>query len=113
MLNFKNFKNFTGNTRNASTVEEIDVFFNYLKKYLQSCLKGEEKEAEKLLSKAGRVICDLNSKCRKETGNYFLTGILNVCDNKQLENLMGCFLLEVIKSEKMLNDDIQVFKKII
>ena len=43
----KNFKNFTGNTRNASTVEEIDVFFNYLKKYLQSCLKGEEKEAEK------------------------------------------------------------------
>ena len=34
MLNFKNFKNFTGNTRNASTVEEIDVFFNYLKKYL-------------------------------------------------------------------------------
>jgi hypothetical protein len=42
-----------------------------------------------------------------------LTGILNVCDNKQLENLMGCFLLEVIKSEKMLNDDIQVFKKVI
>ena len=37
MLNFKNFKNFTGNTRNTSTVEEIDVFFNYLKKYLQSC----------------------------------------------------------------------------
>lgn len=113
MLNYENFKNFTGNTRNARTVEEIDVFFNYLKKYLQSCLKDEENEAEKLLGKAGRVICDLNSKCRKETGNYFLTGILNVCDNKQLENLMGLFLLEVIKSEKMLNDDIQVFKKVI
>ena len=100
MLNYENFKNFTGNTRNARTVEEIDVFFNYLKKYLQSCLKDEESEAEKLLGKAGRVICDLNSKCRKETGNYFLTRILNVCDNKQLENLMGLFLLELSKVKK-------------
>lgn len=51
MLNFKNFKNFTGNTRNASTVEEIDVFFNYLKKYLQSCLKEKKKKPKNFLAK--------------------------------------------------------------
>lgn len=108
-INYKQFKTFSRNTKNANTIEEIDVFFNYLKKYMQECLKGKNKEAEKLLYKAGRVICDLNSKCHKETGKYFLTRIINVCDSKQLEELMASFLLGVIKSEKMLGEDAQIF----
>lgn len=114
MLNFKNFKNFTETTTNEQCIQGIDVFFNYLKKYLQACLKGENEVAEKLLGKAGRVICDLNSKCHKETGNYFLTQIINVYDQKQLEELVGMLLLFVIKDEKMLkNSDVQVFYKVI
>ena len=109
IINYEQFKTFASNTKNANTIEEIDVFFNYLKKYMQECSKGNEEVAEKLLHKAGRVICDLNSKCHKETKKYFLTNIINICDSKQLENLMGCFLLGIIKSEKMLSDDTEVF----
>lgn len=114
MLNFNSFKTFAETTTSKQSIQGIDVFFNYLKKYMQACLKGDSETAKKLIMKAGRVICDLNSRCYKETGNYFLTQIINVYDQEQLEELVGMLLLFVIKDEKMLkNSGVQVFYKVI
>lgn len=114
MLNFKNFKAFAETTTSKQSIQGIDVFFNYLKKYMQACLKGDSETAKKLIMKAGRVICDLNSKCHKETGDYFLTQVINIYDQKQLEEIIGMILLSIIKDEQMLkNANVHVFYKVI
>lgn len=50
-INYEQFKTFASNTKHAKTIEEIDVFFNYLKKYMQECSKETKKRQKNFFIK--------------------------------------------------------------
>lgn len=99
MIKFEVLKGFAAIRKND---REIDIFFNYVKKYLQACLKEKESEAQKMLGKAISMLCKLNSLCMKETGHHFILGVLNPFDEHQMEEVIGEVLIQIIRNEGML-----------
>lgn len=101
MINFELFKEFA---KGRYKEREMDIFFNYLKKYLQASLKNEEELAGDMLGKANSILCRLNSMCYRIMGNHFLTQLINPFCRDQIEEVIGEILIGIIISEDMLKE---------
>lgn len=104
MINYKVMKELA--VKQIAT-KEVDIFFNYTKKYLQACLKNNKQEATRMLGKAISILFRLNSLAKKEIGEYFVLKIINPFNEKEKEEIIGSILLEIIKEENLMEKEIK------